>query len=132
MFLPIAKRCLGEKAQISGTCLYVLRFWFKLCPALVQVYFHLAESESMARAAVRYCEGQVSDPQHVCIERDSCGNVRHGEDQMVERTELRSQKLSSTRKPDGILSEPSIIRSAITCATLGAIPKAILKPPLAM
>ena len=41
------------------------------------------------------------------------------------------QRLFSTRKPCGIASRPSSTRSAMTSATFGAMPKPILKPPLA-
>ena len=42
-----------------------------------------------------------------------------------------NQRHASGRKLIGILSSPAKTRSAITSATLGAMPKPILKPPFA-
>ena len=47
------------------------------------------------------------------------------------RATLPDQKVSAIRKPSGMESVPSRIRVAMVSATIGAMPKPILKPPLA-
>ena len=90
MRLPLGQRHLRQETQIRRPWSRMRRLGFELAPGLMQVDLLIAKPQRPSRAAVGGRELRWLHPKNTPVERHRAWNIRHGQHQMIERSQRRS------------------------------------------